>query len=591
MFIRQHSFRTLCGTRRYSTNFHKCFGFLLFYWLAIFPNVGIAQNDFAIKAADTSSPRDTLRSFIESCNELSKIIQKQKYVDYHNPEQVAIAYRIIDCLDTSQIPEFARTEHAAEVAVCIKEILDRVQLPPWEEIPDVAEIQALGGYEKLSRWRIPDTRITIARMEEGLQKHEYLFSAGTVSRAVDYYESIKSMPYRSDGPEVSQEFYEWYLSAPRTRMLAKLVNQLPPWMQTGRSFGMTTWKWPFFLIAIVISVGTMVALYWIYLKQTQTVPQMGLFKYWMTLSFPIIAACVPLVYLNVVETDLGLRGAPLYLTDFLSILTSLIAGVVVVFATTNRVSETIIASPSVNPQGLNAQLIRIVSKLVGSTAAVILVLWGGQYLGFPIGTLLASAGIGGVALALGAQDTLKDLFGTLSLMADKPFRVGERIILGKYDGVVEDIGLRSTKLRLLTGHLVTLPNDQLARSDVENVGRRPHIKRIADIHLPLDTPRESIEKALAIIRAELEEHEGMDLDFPPRAFFTDYLPTAFNIRVIYWYNPPNYWDFLEMSEKVNLAIFRAFEEQEIQFSMPTRITHTSLASKEKPVEVKMVGEV
>lgn len=140
-------------------------------------------------------------------------------------------------------------------------------------------------------------------------------------------------------------------------------------------------------------------------------------------------------------------------------------------------------------------------------------------------------------------------------------------------------------------HLVTLPNDQLARSDVENVGRRPHIKRIADIHLPLDTPRESIEKALAIIRAELEEHEGMDPDFPPRAFFTDYLPTAFNIRVIYWYNPPNYWDFLEMSEKVNLAIFRAFEEQEIQFSMPARITHTSLDSKEKPVEVKMVGEI
>ena len=68
-----------------------------------------------------------------------------------------------------------------------------------------------------------------------------------------------------------------------------------------------------------------------------------------------------------------------------------------------------------------------------------------------------------------------------------------------------------------------------------------------------------MEKALAIIRSALEKHDGMDPDFPPRAFFTDYLPTAFNIRVIYWYNPPSYWDFLEMSEKVNLAIFRACE--------------------------------
>jgi MscS family membrane protein len=251
---------------------------------------------------------------------------------------------------------------------------------------------------------------------------------------------------------------------------------------------------------------------------------------------------------------------------------------------------TIIASPRINPQGLNAQLIRIVSKLVGSAAAVTLVLIGGQYLGVPVGTLLASAGIGGLAIALGAQDTLKDLFGTVSLMADKPFRVGERIILGDYDGVVEDIGLRSTKMRLLTGHLVTLPNEQLARSQVENVGRRPHIRKVADIHLPLDTPLKSIENALAIIRSALEEHDGMDPGFPPRAFFTDYLPTAFNIRVIYWYNPPNYWDFLEMSEKVNFAIFRAFETQGIQFSLPMRVAHTSVDSQEKPVEVKMVGK-
>ncbi|MGI9456318.1 MAG: hypothetical protein ACR2NU_07130, partial [Aeoliella sp.] len=172
-------------------------------------------------AADTSSPRDTLRSFIESCNEFSKIIQKQEYLDDQNPEHMALAHRILDCIDTSQLPEFSRVEHSAEVAVCIKEILDRVQLPPWEEIPDVEEIQEAGGYELLSRWRIPDTRITIARMEEGLQKHEYLFSAGTVNRAVDYYESIKFKTYRTDEPEASPGLHEWYLSAPRTPMLGK----------------------------------------------------------------------------------------------------------------------------------------------------------------------------------------------------------------------------------------------------------------------------------------------------------------------------------------------------------------------------------
>ena len=148
------------------------------------------------------------------------------------------------------------------------------------------------------------------------------------------------------------------------------------------------------------------------------------------------------------------------------------AGLVAIFAASNRIADMIIASPRIHPQGLDAQLIRIVSKLTSLLASVIVFLAGGQYLGIPLTTLLASAGIGGLAVALAAQDTLKALFGTITLMADKPFRVGERIIFQKYDGVVEDIGLRSTRIRLLTGHQATVPNDELARSDIENVGRR-----------------------------------------------------------------------------------------------------------------------
>lgn len=175
-------------------------------------------------------------------------------------------------------------------------------------------------------------------------------------------------------------------------------------------------------------------------------------------------------------------------------------------------------------------------------------------------------------------------------MADQPFGVGDRIIVGKYDGIVEDIGLRSTKLRLLNGHLVTLPNEQMARSQVENVGRRPYIRRTADIQLPLDTPRKSMEKALAVIRSALENHDGMDPGFPPRVFFTDYLPTAFNVRVVYWYHPPDYWGYLEASEQINFAIFRAFEAEGIQFSLPMRVVPTSITSEEKPIEVIVVGE-
>ena len=131
---------------------------------------------------------------------------------------------------------------------------------------------------------------------------------------------------------------------------------------------------------------------------------------------------------------------------------------------------------------------RIVSRLLSISLAVLVFIEGGQYLGIPVTTLLASAGVGGLAVALAAQDTLRNLFGTIMLMADKPFRVGERIVVDDYDGIVEEIGLRSTRIRLLTGHLVTIPNDTLARTDIENVGRRPYIRRVADMRIPLDTP-------------------------------------------------------------------------------------------------------
>ena len=145
-------------------------------------------------------------------------------------------------------------------------------------------------------------------------------------------------------------------------------------------------------------------------------------------------------------------------------------------------------------------------------------------------------------------------------------------------------------MRLLTGHQVMLPNDQLARSDIENIGRRPHIRRIADFHIPLDTPCEKVEKAVAIVKDKLDNHEGMDPELPPRVFFNEINPTSFNIRMIYWYSPPNYWEFLAQSERLNVEICRAFEEEGIQFSLPSRVTHTSMDSHEKPIEVRLIED-
>ncbi len=114
----------------------------------------------------------------------------------------------------------------------------------------------------------------------------------------------------------------------------------------------------------------------------------------------------------------------------------------------------------------------------------------------------------------------------------------------------------------------TIPNDQMAQTDIENIARRPHIRRAADIHLPLDTPPRTAERAVEIVRKILDDHEGMHEDFPPRVYFNEFNRDSLNIRFMYWFRPPEYWDFMAFSEKVNLRIKTEFEAEGIRFALP-----------------------
>lgn len=193
--------------------------------------------------------------------------------------------------------------------------------------------------------------------------------------------------------------------------------------------------------------------------------------------------------------------------------------------------------------------------------------------GKPLTAIFAGLGIGGVAIALAAQDTLKNLLGGVMIMMDKPFNVGERVVVEGCDGVIEEVGFRSTRVRTLTGHLVTVPNEKMAGNRVENIGKRPHIRRLTNITITYDTPVEKIEKAIQIIRDILNNHKGMHPDFPPRVFFNEFNDASLNIMMIYWFHPNDYWGYMEFTESVNLKIMRAFEAEGIEFAFPTTTTY------------------
>jgi len=230
------------------------------------------------------------------------------------------------------------------------------------------------------------------------------------------------------------------------------------------------------------------------------------------------------------------------------------------------------------------QMVRLFSRVIVIAVGAIYLLK--AISGKPMTTLLAGLGIGGLALALASQDTLKNFFGSIVIMLDKPFNVGQRVVVDGYDGVVESIGFRSSRVRTLTGHLVTVPNEKMASANIENIGRRPSIRRLSNITITYDTPLEKVEKAVKIIREILENHEGMHPDFPPRVYFNEFNDASLNILMIYWYHPPDYWAFVAFSERVNLQIMHEFEKEGIEFAFPT--TTTFLAHDERrPLSIRL----
>jgi MscS family membrane protein len=190
--------------------------------------------------------------------------------------------------------------------------------------------------------------------------------------------------------------------------------------------------------------------------------------------------------------------------------------------------------------------------------------------------------------------------------------VGQRVKVMGQDGTVESIGLRSTKIRLLSGHLTAIPNEKMAAVEIENIAHRPYIKRILNVTITYDTPPEKISRALEILRAilavpdapepeptdssgelvdtagteeladivstegETEPHPNEAInqpDFPPRVYFNDLNADSLNILVIYWYHPPQYWDYLEHATWVTLQIMERFNAEGIDFAFPTQTLH------------------
>lgn len=223
---------------------------------------------------------------------------------------------------------------------------------------------------------------------------------------------------------------------------------------------------------------------------------------------------------------------------------------------------------------LNTMLAMLVSKTLRMVIVVLALVQAAEVLsGKPMTSLIAGLGVGGLAVALAAQETIKNFFGSLVILGDKPFDIGQRVVVDGHDGEVEYVGLRSTRIRTLNGHQVIIPNGELANRTILNIGRREFIKREVALSLTYDTPVEKIDRAKEIVRELLRAPEVNPPAYPPRVHFADLGASALIVKVVYWYSPPDYWAFCAFSDGFNRTVLQRFREEGIEFAFPTQTVH------------------
>jgi small-conductance mechanosensitive channel len=205
-----------------------------------------------------------------------------------------------------------------------------------------------------------------------------------------------------------------------------------------------------------------------------------------------------------------------------------------------------------------------IGKLVLWSILLMLVL---HNLGINVTTVIASLGIGGIAVALAVQNILGDLFASMAIILDKPFIVGDFIIVGDQMGTVERIGLKTSRIRSLSGEQIVFSNNDLLSSRIRNFKRMWERRVVFSVGVTYQTPREKLEAIPGMLQEIIEREEQARFD---RAHFKSYGDFALIFEMVYYVKDPAYGVYMDTQQAINLEIFRRFEDEGIEFAYPTQ---------------------
>jgi MscS family membrane protein len=547
--------------------------------LLVSPSIPRADISNPLLAVDTSSPRSTMRTFFE-LTDAWESAYLEGLADSNAAGRAAaqrVMLKLLRLLDLSEVPPSLHKNVGRETIVSLVDITRRIDVPALDSIPDA---KAFPDATKSASWSIPNTEITIARMSEGTRKGAFLFNSETVARANEFYSLVKNLPLKrparvQDWRDVELHSHGWMIPSHFVYRLPDILKRpvldTPAWKVLGS-----------FLVIVFTSI---IVLLWYRLIRPRPFSH-GPASYMHRLLTPLAMFVATYSASFFITNQINAIGTFDDVVNFAAVTVLYVAAAWAIWLAVFVVIEWVIASPAIPDQSFDANLLRLLGRVIGFVGVAMVAAYGAQQLGVHVLGIIAGLGVGGLAVALAAQSSIENLIGGLNLYADRPLRVGDFCEYGTTRGHVEHIGLRSTKIRSLDRTVTSVPNSQLAKTHITNYAYRDQMLFWHFLDLRYETTTEQLRFLVLSIREFLASHPRVRNDAAkPRVHIIGFGDWSIKVEVYAYIDTRQRPEFLAIQEELTLKIIDLVKDSGSDFAFPSQTTYIARdtrAGQERP---------
>ncbi len=520
-----------------------------------------------LEPLDTTSPRATLASFIEqtqSVEEITLAALADRSAENRSKVVEEVA-RTGPLFDLSEVPEAAREQTLQQSFTSLADILNRIPLPAPLSIPDAEQAEA----EELTRWVLPGTEITIIRLDDELRPGAWVFSAQTVANLPQWRAEVEDEPVLVESAQIT----DWRaLDTDQSGRWVPMgiINALPDGFQR-EVLGNPLWK----VVAGVLVLTLVIAAtsLWYRFVATRRIRQ-GVPAFVLRLSTPVLLIVLTILGRDYMEVQVNHGGVFAQIVLRTSAAIIIIALAWLAWLLVRVIGEWVIALSKKRGQEANEPLVRLLSRLISLLVAVLVLLVGANSLGIPALGLIAGLGVGGLVAGLAAQSTLENLIGGFTLFADKPFRVGDFVTFGGITGTVEQIGQRSTRIRLVNGSLLTVPNADVMKAQITNVTERRGSLFLHTVGVRYETTGEQLRKLVTGIDSRFRQHPLVrDEQELPRVTIAEFGASSIDIEVRALVETNSFHTFMVTQQELLVLIMQVVDEVGTAIAFPSTTTY------------------